>query len=92
MGHRSIHPGNTLAQVEESLENMTVVAAASGVAAPALRGYKAYVRRLQDVPLVATVLQQRGTNLAEACFLLADICRADLLLELEAVCQPGTAA
>ena len=91
VGHRTIHPGNTLAQLEESLENMTVVAAASGVAAPALRGYKAYVRRLQDVPLVATVLQQRGTNLAEACFLLADICRADLLLELEAVCQPGTA-
>lgn len=88
VGHRTLHPGDTLAQLEESLENMTVVATASGVASPELRGYKAYVRHAHDIPLVADTLEKRGAAPAEACFLLADICRADLLLELEAVCQP----
>jgi hypothetical protein len=46
--------------------------------------YKVYVRRAVDVPAIRAELQKIVGSEAPVLFLRADICRHDLLLEIEA--------
>lgn len=87
VGHETVHRGELEAQAAESVANLRAVAAAAALPAPVLRGVKAYVRHAADVPVVAARLTELCAPELPACLLLADICREDLLLELEAVCQ-----
>ena len=88
VGHRTIHAGDPLAQLAVSIENMEAVARASGVPNPALRELKVYLRHREQVPTIVASLRQQHANPGNECLLMADICREDLLLELEAVCRP----
>ena len=94
VGHRTVHPGDAAAQARESLANIAAVLAEAGsrLQAAAFRpgqlSYRAYVRHAADFPAVAGVLRE-VLGEAEIVCLQADICRADLLVEIEAV---GTAA
>lgn len=84
VGHETVHTGNVSAQLQESVSNLQTVAAAAQMAGTRLTGIKAYVRRAEDFPLVTAELERRFAPLGAGCVLAADICRSDLLIELEA--------
>jgi chorismate lyase / 3-hydroxybenzoate synthase len=88
VGHRSLHIGDTAAQTRETLSNIhSLVTEANRMqhgakfALDAL-AYKVYVRRPSELPLIQAQLSALGA--AQIVYLQADICRQDLLVEIEA--------
>lgn len=90
VGHRTVHPGDTAAQCRESLANlMAVIAEAnrigrSGCFDPREFAYRVYVRHHRDFALVRDIVLAQIPDGARIAFLHADICRSDLLVEIEA--------
>lgn len=88
VGHRTLHVGDVDAQLDETLRNIDAVAARAGagnlsrVAAGA--AFKVYVRHASDCARVARRLANVIGD-APVMYLCADICRTELLLEIEAV-------
>ena len=93
VGHTTVHVGDVRKQTEESLLNIATVRQIGGeragvpFAADALV-YTIYVRRPADLGVVREVFEAAvgaGSVAArEAIYLQADICRSDLLVEIEA--------
>lgn len=90
VGHQTVHPGDVLKQCDETLANIAAVLeeanrmARSGPFALPDLSYRVYVRHERDFPLIQARLQDRLGLGAEITYLQGDICRADLLLEIEA--------
>jgi chorismate lyase / 3-hydroxybenzoate synthase len=90
VGHRTVHPGDVAAQCRESLANVAaVIAEASRLARTDAyvlgeMSYRVYVRDAADQPLVAATLEPLLGAAADIVYVEADICRQDLLLEIEA--------
>jgi len=93
VGHTTMHIGDVRRQTEESLANIAAVRAVAaeraGVPFPVeALTYTVYVRRPADLAVVREVFEQAvGAHSAAALdtiYLQADICRADLLVEIEA--------
>jgi enamine deaminase RidA (YjgF/YER057c/UK114 family) len=93
VGHRSLHADDVAEQTRETLRNISaVLAQAREQGTPAwnlddLR-YKVYLRRACDLALVNDELRQAVGTEVQAMFLQADVCRSDLLVEIEAVVLP----
>lgn len=90
VGHATLHAGNVAEQTRETLRNITAVveqanhkAGAVAFSCPALT-YKVFIRYAEDMPTVAAILDDFTGNKAGTLYLRADICRADLLVEIEA--------
>lgn len=89
VGHRTLHAGDVRAQTRESLANIDAVLGEANVRSPHRRferrdlAYKVYVRHASDMPAIAGELRDWLPD-ATAIFLQADICRTDLLVEIEA--------
>ncbi|HEX6083587.1 MAG TPA: Rid family hydrolase [Thermoanaerobaculia bacterium] len=84
VGHQTVHAGDVLAQLEETLRNIEVVLAQTGRTLDSVTAAKTYIRHATDYPLVAARLAEVfPVNL----YLEADICRKDLLLEIECVAR-----
>lgn len=89
VGHETVHQGDLQAQVEETLHNIDAVIAEAFGEGTSLqsRGFetllKVYVRRASDQPRIAERLEQILPT-DSISYLHADICRADLLVEIEA--------
>jgi chorismate lyase/3-hydroxybenzoate synthase len=90
VGHRSLHIGDTAAQTRETLTN---IEALLGEANRVARGAcfelgnlacKVYVRRPTDLAVIQDELTATLGPTARAIYLQADICRQDLLVEIEA--------
>jgi hypothetical protein len=47
--------------------------------------FKVYVRRQQDYPIVRAQMEQHRLHHANTLYLEADICREELLMELDAI-------
>lgn len=93
VGHVSQHVGDAVAQVRESLANLDVLLQEgqrrSGLAF-ALAEHEAlrvYLRHPSDLASVEAVLSAR-MSLANVWFLQGDVCRRELLVELEGVFSP----
>ena len=93
VGHTTMHIGNVRRQTAESLVNIAAVRAVAadraGVPFPAeALSYTVYVRRPADLAAVREVFEHsvgaQSPAALEAIYLQADICRADLLVEIEA--------
>jgi chorismate lyase / 3-hydroxybenzoate synthase len=84
VGHETVHTGDVAAQLQESVSNLQSVAAAAHMEGTRLAGLKAYVRREADFPVVNAELVRHCAPQGASCVLAADICRSDLLIELEA--------
>lgn len=90
VGHETVHEGDVVAQTAETLRNLEVLveqanrrSAIGGFAVRDLR-MKIFVRHPEDQVAVADTLQcQLGSDL-DVVWLRADICRAELLVEIEA--------
>lgn len=92
VGHVSQHPGDPLAQLEETLRNLDALIERAGQhrRPGAERGpmlLKVYVRDPAHVDAIAARLRAAFPD-DEIIFLAADICRRELLLEIE--CVMGT--
>ena len=95
VGHRTVHAGDVVGQTRESMANIAAVVAeanrscrAAAYALPDL-SYRVYVRHAEDFPLVRENLATLIGSEAEIVFVQADICRHDLLLEIEAMASHG---
>jgi chorismate lyase / 3-hydroxybenzoate synthase len=90
VGHETAHAGDVRAQTVETLRNVRAVLAAANARLGTQRftleqlSYKVYVRRPEDVPSIEAELRA-AIGSAAVLYLNADICRRDLLVELEAV-------
>ncbi|MGZ9058388.1 MAG: chorismate transformation enzyme, FkbO/Hyg5 family [Burkholderiaceae bacterium] len=91
VGHQTLHQGNVVAQAHETLTNLQAVVAtavsegARDIALLSDLMLKAYVRHPSDQPRVHQVLAGHGLDADAVLYLHADICRADLLVEIEAI-------
>ncbi len=91
VGHQTLHLGDVAAQARETLANLESVVAeavrngAQDVATLSDLKLKAYIRRPGDTPVVRGVLVEHGLDADAVLYLHADICRADLLVEIEAI-------
>lgn len=84
VGHRTVHAGNIEAQLDETVRNIEAVLAQTGRSLANVVAAKTYVRNAGDYELIASRLADVfPVNL----YLEADICRRDLLLEIECVAR-----
>jgi chorismate lyase/3-hydroxybenzoate synthase len=98
VGHRSQHAGDPVAQTHETFINLSVLVdgANAKLAAPTFAldqlVYTIYVRHRADCARVrAQFLAEVGAEsfaAHNAVFLRGDICRAELLVEIEAMAGP----
>jgi enamine deaminase RidA (YjgF/YER057c/UK114 family) len=98
VGHETIHQGDVEAQTRETLANISALLdEANRVAGPAryvLDGlkFKVYVRRPADLGVIAGVLSGALRPTTPVVYLQADVCREDLLVEIEATGEPDGVA
>ena len=83
VGHKSLHHGDVERQVEETLDNLEELLPADGPARFA--ALKVYVRRPEDLPAVRAGVAARVGSALPVLYLQADICREELLVEIEGV-------
>ncbi|HET9113003.1 MAG TPA: hypothetical protein VFN66_03935, partial [Burkholderiales bacterium] len=95
VGHASVHAGDVAAQTRETLTNIGAVLEQANRQArqgqfhlSGLR-YKIYLRRSGDLEIVRAEFDAI-TGGAEAVYLHADICRKELLIEIEATAPAGS--
>ena len=94
VGHATLHRANVVAQARETMTNIEAVLAEANRNRDRTTGgptfdlaslhYKVYVRRPADLPQIRAELAQCVGNPPKAVYLQADVCREDLLLEIEA--------
>ncbi len=91
VGHRSLHPGDAAAQMREALENLAaLLQQAHRVSGHSFRpgdceALRVYLRDPADLASVSGVLAASAIPQAALVFLHGDICRRELLVELEGV-------
>jgi enamine deaminase RidA (YjgF/YER057c/UK114 family) len=97
VGHQTLHAGDVLAQLKESVRNIEALLYSANQRAGAdlwhldeLKG-RVYLRHATDYDQVRDHLLTLG--MTQFCFVVADICRSDLLVEIEAEgqCVMGSA-
>jgi chorismate lyase / 3-hydroxybenzoate synthase len=99
LGHATVHHGDARAQTEEALRNVDALlhCAAEDHLGGRQRlsglAHKVYVRHPEDWPAIQAVLQTSLDTAQPVIALHADICRRDLLVEIEGVyCAPANQA
>lgn len=104
---KTVHPDDVVRQTEQTIENIERLIAPDNVARLGLPGagatlrdiakLRVYVKRSQDYEACRRVVERRLPKVP-AIYLVADICRPDLLVEIEAVAfapyraEPGAPA
>jgi chorismate lyase / 3-hydroxybenzoate synthase len=90
VGHETIHHGDVAAQTRETIANINALLEEAnrvvGSARYSLDGlkFKVYVRRPSDFGAIEGALAESLTSSTPIVYLQADVCRADLLVEIEA--------
>ncbi len=91
VGHHTLHAGDLLAQLDETLANIEAVLGAAAPWRPRpdrledLDSLKVYLRHREDLAVVRTALERRLPAGKEVLYLEAEICRPDLAIEIEGV-------
>jgi len=90
VGHASLHPGDVVAQTRETMTNIeAVLVEANRLSSPsrfdlASLNYKVYVRHAADLAQIRAEFERIVGSTPNAVYLQADVCRHELLLEIEA--------
>jgi chorismate lyase / 3-hydroxybenzoate synthase len=84
VGHETRHAGDVDRQTEETIRNLERIVSESGMAPGEVRTLKLYVRRAADSERINRRIRQSFPG-AAMLVLEAELCRRDLLLEVEAV-------
>jgi enamine deaminase RidA (YjgF/YER057c/UK114 family) len=77
VGERSVAPGDVAAQTRTTIDNIAAL-----VGARRLSRLRAYVKRAPDLPVVRRLVTE-AFGPAPALYLRADVCRDELLVEIE---------
>ncbi|MFL6604046.1 MAG: hypothetical protein ACJ8R9_22335 [Steroidobacteraceae bacterium] len=91
VGHQTVHAGDVAAQTRETLINIEALLGEANRVSGAPRfgmerlACKVYVRNGEDLPLIQSQLHTALGREAPVVYLQADICRQDLLVEIEAI-------
>ena len=90
-GHETVAPHSARQQLECTLENLREVSGVCGLGpnldqdGRSIRHFKVYLRQRADQPMVATTLAKKLlVKTDRVSYLQADLCRASLLVEIEA--------
>lgn len=95
VGHVSLHPGDVLGQLDETLRNLDVLLAEGrrrsghAFALDGLQALRVYLREASALKDVQSRLAAIGLPLDRIAFLQGDICRRELEIEIEGVFAPG---
>ena len=97
VGHETLHAGDVLAQTGETMANIKAVLAeahrAAGLAfSLADLNYRVYVRNPGQLEPIRNALRHCVGAALKAVYLRADVCRQDLLLEIEATATQSSAS
>lgn len=90
VGHSTVHAGDVVRQTQEAMSNVAAVVGEANRAArgapfmPEALDYRAYVRHAADFAAVRATLEAALGASAPVVYVQADVCRADLLVEIEA--------
>jgi len=90
VGHETLHPGNVVAQTAETMTNIGALLHECNRAIGSARycldrlKYKVYVRQPEDLSFVKRTLEGFVKPATSVLYLQADVCREDLLVEIEA--------
>lgn len=92
VGHESQHPGDAVEQLQETLQNIETLieSATKGLNGEVytvsdLSFLKVYIRHREHYPVVREALERTLKGSLPTMYLLADVCRTNLLLEIEGV-------
>lgn len=92
VGHETLHGDDCRGQLDETLRNIDSLlantATHSGLPAcdwPDLRLLRVYLRNRADLPIVRSELESRLGSRVPIAYLRGDICRQDLLIEIEGI-------
>jgi chorismate lyase/3-hydroxybenzoate synthase len=86
IGHKSLHQGNLTAQLETTKNNIMHLLAKTGYTTESVQTMKVYLRCQSDLSETQAILDKAFPK-ALKLFTLADICRSDLLVEVECFCS-----
>jgi len=96
VGHESLHPEDSLVQLEETLRNLeSLIESTAREEACRFQGlqnvthFKVYLRRPADIGAVRQRLDALFPPAIERIYLQGEICRPDLMLEIEAIVRSG---
>jgi enamine deaminase RidA (YjgF/YER057c/UK114 family) len=90
IGHESVHTNDVAAQTRETIANINALITEANRLSRDLRyardmlAYKVYVRNPQHLPTIAAELRAAIGYRAQVTYLQADVCRRELLVEIEA--------
>jgi chorismate lyase/3-hydroxybenzoate synthase len=90
VGHETRHRGDLAGQIAETTENLRALINAAGSAVPPLDGdwaLKIYLRDPLDKALVGPAIDAMFGAGSQILYLHGEICRTDLLVEIEAFCK-----
>ena len=96
VGHETIHQGDVGAQTRETMANINALLEETnrvvGLARYSLDSlkFKVYVRRPSDLGAIEAVLSGSLRSSTPIVYLQADVCREDLLMEIEATGESGS--
>lgn len=82
VGHKSRHDDDLRAQIDETLANLQTLVGADGGSLGGADILKVYVRLSDDLPVVRDVLSTRLPDV-QFLYLSGDVCRAELLIEID---------
>lgn len=94
VGHDSVHPDDAGRQTEETMRNIEVLLDAAGVPGAGgplgrrLRLLRVYVRHPDHVREISETLARTLADPVPTIFVEADVCRSDLLVEIEGIAAP----
>ncbi len=91
VGHVSLHDGDLAAQIDETWANLGSLTRQAGMGDSGFGAHtflKAYLRDHADADRVAAALQARAPTLDGLLLLAGDICRRELLVEVDGVHGP----
>jgi chorismate lyase / 3-hydroxybenzoate synthase len=96
VGHETIHQGDVAAQTRETMTNINALLGEAnrvvGSARYSLDGlkFKVYVRQPSDLGAIEEALSKSLRSSTPIVYLQADVCREDLLVEIEATGESGS--
>ncbi|GAA2680066.1 pteridine-dependent deoxygenase [Nonomuraea recticatena] len=100
LGHETVHEGDVAKQCDVTLANMAKVLSRENLLAHGiddgrtlkdLRLVKVYLRHEEDLEAVRSACAEAFSDTAEIVYFTVDICRSDLLVEIEGIAPRPTA-
>jgi enamine deaminase RidA (YjgF/YER057c/UK114 family) len=82
---KSVHVGDSAAQIHQSLNVVAALAEAEGATLQDLCEVTVFIKRKEDFPVFQKVIEQVGIPNIPSVNVVADVCREELLFELDAV-------